>query len=67
MRKCCDESPPLPREVGTGGSRRGSWAAVAGGTTLLMAPDGAWAMTLETLSGQDGATLLESAAHHLPA
>jgi hypothetical protein len=34
--------------------------AVAGGTTLLMAPDGAWALTLETLSGQDGATLLKA-------
>jgi hypothetical protein len=34
--------------------------AVVGGTTLLMAPDGAWAMTLETLSGQDGATLLKA-------
>jgi hypothetical protein len=32
----------------------------AGGTTMLMAPDGAWAMTLETLSGQDGATLLKA-------
>jgi hypothetical protein len=34
--------------------------AAAGGTTLLMAPDGAWAMTLEALSGQDGATLLKA-------
>jgi hypothetical protein len=32
----------------------------AGGTTFLMAPDGAWAMTLETLSGQDGSTLLKA-------
>jgi hypothetical protein len=32
----------------------------AGGVTLLMAPDGAWAMTLETLSGPDGATLLKA-------
>ena len=31
-----------------------------GGTTLLMAPDGAWAMTLETLSAQDGVTLLKA-------
>jgi hypothetical protein len=31
-----------------------------GGTTLLMAPDGAWAMTLDTLSGQEGATLLKA-------
>ena len=34
--------------------------AVSGGTTLLMAPDGAWALTLETLSGQEGATLLKA-------
>jgi hypothetical protein len=34
--------------------------AAIGGTTLLMAPDGAWAMTLETLSGADGATLLKA-------
>jgi hypothetical protein len=34
--------------------------AASGGTTLLMAPDGAWAMTLEALSGQDGATLLKA-------
>jgi hypothetical protein len=34
--------------------------AAAGGTTLLMAPDGAWAMTLEALSGQEGATLLNA-------
>ena len=34
--------------------------AASGGTTLLMAPDGAWAMTLEALSGQDGATLLRA-------
>jgi hypothetical protein len=32
----------------------------SGSTTLLMAPDGAWAMTLEALSGQDGATLLKA-------
>ena len=32
----------------------------SGGTTLLMAPDGAWAMTLEALSGQEGATLLKA-------
>jgi hypothetical protein len=32
----------------------------SGGTTFLMAPDGAWALTLETLSGQDGATLLKA-------
>ena len=34
--------------------------AAAGGTTMLMAPDGAWAMTLEALSGQDGTTLLKA-------
>lgn len=34
--------------------------AAAGGTTMLMAPDGAWAMTLETLSGADGVTLLKA-------
>ena len=34
--------------------------AAAGGTTMLMASDGAWAMTLEALSGQDGATLLKA-------
>ena len=34
--------------------------AASGGTTLLMASDGAWAMTLEALSGQDGATLLKA-------
>jgi hypothetical protein len=34
--------------------------AAVGGTTLLMAPDGAWAMSLETLSGQDGVTLLKA-------
>ena len=34
--------------------------AAVGGTTLLMAPDGAWAMTLEALSGGDGATLLKA-------
>lgn len=34
--------------------------AASGGATMLMAPDGAWAMTLETLSGQDGATLLKA-------
>jgi hypothetical protein len=34
--------------------------AASGGTTLLMAPDGAWAMTLEAVSGQDGATLLKA-------
>jgi hypothetical protein len=27
---------------------------------MLMAPDGAWAMTLQTLSGADGATLLKA-------
>jgi hypothetical protein len=32
----------------------------SGSTTMLMAPDGAWAMTLEALSGQDGATLLKA-------
>jgi hypothetical protein len=32
----------------------------AGNVTLLMAPDGAWAMSLEALSGQDGATLLKA-------
>jgi hypothetical protein len=34
--------------------------AAAGGTTMLMAPDGAWAMTLEALSGPEGATLLKA-------
>ena len=34
--------------------------AAAGGTTLLMAPDGAWAMTLEALSGQEGTSLLKA-------
>jgi hypothetical protein len=34
--------------------------AAVGGTTMLMAPDGAWAMTLETLSAADGATLLKA-------
>jgi hypothetical protein len=34
--------------------------AAVGGTTMLMAPDGAWAMTLETLSGADGVTLLKA-------
>lgn len=34
--------------------------AASGGTTMLMASDGAWAMTLEALSGQDGATLLKA-------
>ncbi len=34
--------------------------AAVGGTTLLMAPDGAWAMTLEALSGADGVTLLKA-------
>jgi hypothetical protein len=32
----------------------------AGGTTILMASDGAWAMSLETLSGQDSMTLLKA-------
>jgi hypothetical protein len=34
--------------------------AASGGATLLMAPDGAWAMTLEALSGHEGATLLKA-------
>ena len=32
----------------------------AGGTTLLIAPDGAWAMSLETLNGPHGMTLLKA-------
>jgi hypothetical protein len=31
-----------------------------GGTTMLMAPDGAWAMTLESLSGSEAASLLQA-------
>ena len=34
--------------------------AAAGGATMLMATDGAWAMALQALSGQDGTTLLKA-------
>jgi hypothetical protein len=34
--------------------------AAAGGTTLLMASDGAWAMSLEALSAADATTLLKA-------
>ena len=34
--------------------------AAVGGTTLLMASDGAWAMSLETLSAADATTLLKA-------
>jgi hypothetical protein len=34
--------------------------AASGGTTLLMASDGAWAMSLETLSAGDATTLLRA-------
>lgn len=45
----------------SGQAAAGAVVTVASGsTTLLMAPDGAWAMTLEALSGQEGATLLKA-------
>jgi hypothetical protein len=45
----------------SGHAAAGAVVIVASGTTtLLMAPDGAWAMSLEALSGQEGATLLKA-------
>lgn len=50
------------RFLETSGQAAASAAVVGavGGTTMLMAADGAWAMTLESLSGPQGASLLQA-------